>query len=313
MNESSRVAAVLVTMCALGTSSLGARSPGSEAAAATRTVVGRVVDDAVRGIPGANVRASSGANTLSDSTGRFVVRNLPTGALQLVARKVGYDSASVAVSSDTTAEISIVLVRTHLLNGIVVEGKAYDRALWDNGFYHRQKVASGMFFDPDAIARFGGNGVGSLVQQVPRVEVLHQGNQDYAFSTIAGRPCRMNIYIDGMFQRVAMPGPGASKEGREIEGMGLNELISFRDVAAVEVYPRASAVPIENQRMGPAPGPQQIASQQIPSPTGMKTASRRENADAACGAIVHVAELTRPAARQTADPAGRCPSPSAAA
>jgi hypothetical protein len=287
VNEASRIV-VALTLSAFGAASLGAQSPAAAATTSMRTVIGRVLDEASHGIPGANVRASSGASTVSDGDGRFVLRNLPDSALQLVARKVGYDSTSVTVSAGADAEFTITLARTHLLNEIVVEGKAYDRALWDNGFYHRQKIASGMFFDPDAIAHFGGNGLGSLVQQVPRVDVRHLGNQDYAFSTIAGRPCRMNVYIDGFFQRVAMPGSSTTSEGRAEEGLGLNELIGFHDVAAVEVYPRASAVPVQYQRMGPPAGPQGVSSAQIGSPNGSmhRSLSQGENADAACGAIV---------------------------
>jgi len=284
VDAASRVVAVLVTVSAFSAVPLGAQSPSRDTTAATtRTVTGRVVDEASRAVAGADVRASSGASAVSDSAGRFVLRRMPAGALQLVARKVGYDSTSVAVSVGSDAEVTLALVRTHQLNEIVVEGKAYDRALWDNGFYHRQKIASGMFFDPDAIAHFGGNGLGSLVQQVPRVDVRNIGNQDYAFSTIAGRPCRMNVYIDGMFQRVAMPGPRAGGD----EGLGLRELIGFRDIAAVEVYPRASAVPTQFQRMGPPAGPQGLTSAQIGSPHGYsRSMPQGENADAACGAIV---------------------------
>lgn len=280
------LAAVALIVTSLG-ATVRAQSPsrGDTVATHTRTITGRVLDEALHGLPGAEVRASSGASAVSDSAGRFVLRNLSAGALQLSARKVGYDSASVAVAGDENAsDVTLVLTRAHRLNEIVVEGKAYDRTLWDRGFYHRAKVASGFFFDPDAISHFGGDGLGSLVKQVPRVDVRHLGNQDYAFSSIAGRPCRMNIYIDGMFQRVAMPGPDTSGG----EGLGLAELIGFRDVAAVEVYPRASAVPIQYQRMGPPAGPQGITSAQIGSPNGMmhRSLPQGENADAACGAIV---------------------------
>lgn len=182
----------------------------------------------------------------------------------------------------------MVLARPHRLSEIVVEGRAYDRGLWDRGFYHRQKLASGMFFDTEAITHFGGDGLGSLVRQVPRVDVRNLRGSEYAFSRIGGRPCRMNVYIDGMFQRVAMPSPHMTKDGREEEGIGLKDLIGFREVAAVEVYPRASAVPTQFQRMGPPAGPQGLSSSQIPSPTGThySTPEQGENQDAACGAIV---------------------------
>lgn len=282
--------ATALLLCA---SSLAAQTPARTDGAAhqTRSVIGRVLDEASRPISGADVRVVAGAISVTDSAGRFVLTGLPDGPFQLVTRKVGFDSSAMTVPGATGAtggasevpEVLITLRRTHRLNEIVVEGQAYDRALWDLGFYHRRKIASGMFFDPDAIAHFGGSGLGSLVQQVPRVDIRHINNADYAFSSIAGRPCRMNVFVDGMFQRAVMPGPA----GRS-EGLGLSELIDFRDVAAVEVYPRASSVPIQFSRMGPPAGRQGVSSQAIPLPGGMHVSrpSQGENQDAACGAIV---------------------------
>lgn len=298
-------------MSILATRSLLAQSTSIRDSASdqTRAVVGRVVDEASRPLPGAEVRAAD-TRAMTDSAGHFVLRDLPNGEVQLVVRKVGYDSTSVTVAAtamvkaqDAAApEISVILRRAQRLNEIVVEGQAYDRALWDRGFYHRQKLASGMFFDPDAIAHFGGDGLGSLVRQVPRVDVQHLGDSDYAFSRVGGRPCRMNIYIDGMFQRVAMPSPVAGRGGRKEEGIGLNELIDLHTVAAVEVYPRASSVPTQFMRMGPPAGPQGMTSQQIGSPNGLsRTPTQYENSDAACGAIVI---WTRPPAQPAAATGG---------
>jgi hypothetical protein len=267
-------------------------APVDTATQPTRAVLGRVVDESARGLGGADVRTAGGTRTVTDSTGRFVLREVPAGAIQIIARRVGYDSASVIVPNDGGAGseptwVSITLQRPHRLNEIVVEGQAYDRGLWDRGFYHRQKVASGTFFDPDAIEHFGGNGLGSLVRQVPRVDVRYIGNADYAFSSIAGRTCRMNIFIDGLYQRSAMPSPVRGMGGEGAEGIGLKDLVGFREIAAVEVYPRASSVPTQFQRMGPPAGPQGISSSQIPSPSGARSRSPQgENQDAACGAIV---------------------------
>jgi hypothetical protein len=183
----------------------------------------------------------------------------------------------------------VLVPNSQLLRTIVVEGRAYDRELWANGFYHRQKIASGSFFDPDDLAHFGGSGVGSVLHEVPRVQVEWQNGQDYAFSTVAGNRCRMNVFIDGMFQRAAMPGPSPRAPGSSVSGsdaLGLSELIDFRDIRAIEVYPRASSVPTQFSRMGPPAGHQGNPMPRIPSPTGAVSGSGTENQDAACGAIV---------------------------
>jgi hypothetical protein len=287
---------------------LGAQIPtrGDTASGPTRVIVGRVLDDAARGLPDVEVRAASGASALTDSSGRFALRGLPGGELTIVARKVGYDSTSANVPPAATgaaSEVTLILVRAHRLREIVVEGKVYDRALWDRGFYHRQKVFSGTFFDTDAVEHFGGDGLGSLVRQAPRVDVRNIGNADDAFSRIAGRPGRRNVFIDGMFQRAAMPSPVRMMGGGAAEGVGLKDLIEFREIAAVELYPRASSVPIQFQRMGPPAGPQGTSSQQIGSPSGLsrRGPSQGENQDAACGAIVIWTKS--PAAEQPTAPA----------
>jgi len=256
------------------------------AARRERTVVGKVLDETARALSGVEVRVLGGGSTLTDSTGRFSLGGLPVGPLQILARKVGFDSVSTIVPESVT-EMSLVLTRSYRLTEIVVEGKVYNRVLWDRGFYHRQKIASGTFFDSDVIDHFGGDGLGSLIRQVPRVDVRYIGNADYAFSSIAGRTCRMNIFVDGLYQRSAMPSPFRGMGGEGAEGIGLKDLVGFREIAAVEVYPRASSVPTQFQRMGPPAGPQGISSSQIPSPTGARSRSPQgENQDAACGAIV---------------------------
>ena len=145
-------------------------------------------------------------------------------------------------------------------------------------------MASGSFFDPDFLAHFGGYGVASVLHEVPRVDVMRKGDRDFAFSTVGGNRCRMNVYIDGMFQRAAMPGPGRLAD----DALGLNDLIDYRDIRAVEVYPRAMSVPTQFSRMGPNAGVQGQPMPRIPSPSGRVYASTPDdaNADAACGAIV---------------------------
>ena len=257
--------------------------------ASTRVVVGVVRDTTGRAIEGVEVRAGTRPIAFTDSAGRFRIGS-PGGATSLAFRRLGYEATTRSITATDSATMDVVLVpNAQLLRAIVVEGQAYDKDLWANGFYHRRKIAGGSFFDPDYLAHFGGDGVGSVLHEVPRVQVQRQNGQDYAFSTNAGNRCRMNVFIDGMFQRTAMPGPLKPPPGSSVGGydaLGLNELVDFRDIRAIEVYPRATSVPIQFSRMGPPAGPQGNPMPRIPSPTGAVSGSATENQDAACGAIV---------------------------
>lgn len=253
-------------------------------AAATRAVSGVVRDTTGRPIEGVEVRVNARPVALTDSAGRFRIGNAG-GATSLAFRRLGYEPATRTIAGTDTATIDVALVpNSQLLRTIVVEGRAYDRERWANGFYHRQKIASGSFFDPDYLAHFGGDGIASLLHEVPRVDVERRGNRDYAFSTVAGNRCRMNVYIDGIFQQAAMPGPRVGGD----DAVGLSDLIDYRDIRAVEVYPRAMSVPTQFTRIGPGAGPQGRQMPRIPSPRGQiyTPPPSAENADAACGAIV---------------------------
>lgn len=256
-----------------------------ESAASTRVIAGVVRDTTGTPIVGVQVRANGRQLALSDSVGRFRVNGVNEPSLSLTFRRLGYEPATRTLTSGNASSPPIEVVMTpnsQLLRTIVVEGQAYDKDLWANGFYHRQKVASGSFFDPDVLMHFGGSGLGSLMHEVPRVDVERKGNRDYAFSSVAGNRCRMNVYVDGVFQQAAMPSPRFGAD----DAVGLGDLVDFRDIRAVEVYPRATSVPTQFSRMGPGAGPQGRPMPRIPSPRGSLSATTNENQDAACGALV---------------------------
>ena len=274
----------LVLAITLSTSNIARAQGGGEPVSAPRAIVGVVRDTAGRPVVGVQVRVNERQLALTDSLGRFRLVGANGASVAMTFRRLGYEPITRTMDLRATAAVPIDVTMTpnsQLLRTVVVEGQAYDRDLWKNGFYHRQKTASGSFFDPEFLAHFGGSGVGSLLHEVPRVEVERKDNQDHAFSTVGGNRCRMNVFVDGVFQRVAMPSP----TGRE-EGMGLADLIDYRDIRAVEVYPRAMSVPIQFSRMGPGAGRQGRPMPRIPLPGNIHIPISDENSDAACGAIV---------------------------
>ena len=85
---------------------LGLASPAALAAQSTGTILGRVVSAATReAIPGVVVRlpaTESGAviAVLSDSVGRFVLRNVPVGVTRLELRRLGFAPVDPLLSFD---------------------------------------------------------------------------------------------------------------------------------------------------------------------------------------------------------------------
>lgn len=263
--------------------------PDSSAPAGTVVIAGVVQDAAHRPLLGAEARIGQRRVALSDSTGRFVLRGVPAGPAELVVRRIGYVPATVRIAPsgarvrlDLVVELADSPVR---LDAVVVEGKAYDRGLWNAGFYKRQAVGYGKYYDPDYMAHYGGADVATLARESPRVQVEKYGPHYYAYGRIAGEACRLNVFVDGNFRREAMSGGSAMDKG-----VGLDELVPKEDVYAVEVYPTVNSLPVEFVRIGPRAGGSVRAVPRIPSrgmgPRPKRPGEEDTNNDAACGAIV---------------------------
>lgn len=275
----------------------------STAAQGTITLAGTVRDSAGRGLDGAEVRAGPSHSTITDARGHFVLSGVPFDTVQLVARRIGFEPASVTVAvtgPGLRVELAVTLMPNAVqLGTIVVEGKTYEKPLWDAGYYRRERLGRGKFFGPEFLDTFGGADLGSLLRVVPRVMVDRVNNESYAYGPAAGARCRMNIFLDGQFAQYAMPGGSGDR------GVSLSGVIGREDIYAVEVYAAMMSVPTEFVRVGPGTQAGGRPAVRIPSP-GMRAPSRvgadGDNQDAACGAIVI---WTKPfAAKQQAAAAG---------
>ncbi|HEU4631496.1 MAG TPA: carboxypeptidase regulatory-like domain-containing protein [Gemmatimonadaceae bacterium] len=265
------------------------QTPDSSAAPGTITLTGTVRDASGRPTVGAEARVDQRRAALTDTTGRFLLRNVPFGPVELVVRRIGYERATLELAPEQPGlriELAVRLTESSVtLPSVLVEGKAYDQGLWEVGFYKRQRVGSGTYFDPDFLQHYGGASVATLVREVPRIYVERYNNQEYAYGRVAGAPCRMNIYVDGFFRRDAMPGSNGDK------GTGLDVLLPKDEIYAVEVYPSVNFVPSEFTRMGPKAG-RQLSTPRIPLPGAHPLQDSRwsvdevTNNDAACGAVV---------------------------
>ncbi len=200
-----------------------------------------------------------------------------------MVRKLGFRAVEVTLHArpdgarvDTVTLVPLVPT----LNEVVIKGVPYNRRLWDEGFYRRQRGARGTFFDEAEVRFLTSGGLAPLLRAVPRVEVVQQGSQEVALGSAGGRSCRMHIYIDRAYQWQAMP---AARMGMN-SAMGLRGLIDPAAVFAVEVYPTPVSVPAEFTRMATGGS---TSGSQIPSlNTAMKGPPPADDPNAPCGALV---------------------------
>ena len=216
------------------------RQPADSAAAALPVVLAGVVlagvvrDTAGRPLSGAEVRTTDRI-TLSEADGTFLLTGVAGDTVQLLVRRIGYRPAEVLLTVEPhvrRVELAVRLVPAVVeLGTITVEGRALSTRLLQAGFYDRQTLGMGTFFDAEYLQHFGGT-LGGLLREVPSVQV------QYARGTSAvpmgptgfGGVCPLQVFLDGVLIRFATD-------------VGLDNLLAKEDILAIEVYPRAAQVP----------------------------------------------------------------------
>jgi hypothetical protein len=255
----------------LGFSARGIAQAKTDSTAGHFTLIGVVRDTVGMPLSGAQVSAE-GLSTLTDEKGEFALHGLPTGTVQLTIRRIGYREVSVGlVAKPDTRGVSIAAKMTPnetTLGTVVIEGKKVDLALFQNGFYTRQKDADGYFFPPERLAKTAAS-MSTMMNEIPSVKVAYSHGAAIPMA-VGGHGmngpiyCRMNVFLDGTYV------PWAKSDG-------LDAVIAEQDVKAIEVYTRPESVP--NTIRGVA-GAQSVASQVTTGGRGLGAGSVN------CGAIL---------------------------
>lgn len=261
-------------MVLLSTTRLEAqRAGGGESApppASSVRLTGAVRDTAGRPVSVALVWAGEGHYTITDRRGEFALEGVPPDTIQLVVHRPGYKTASVVLQADpgVTVELAVTLVsNVQQLGTIVVEGRMMSQSLWKEGFYERQRLGSGVYFDEEYVARYGGT-VDGLIAQAPSVLVVKErGLAIPSGPTSEGTRCPLTVWIDGVLARWAHSVP-------------IERVVPRDQLLAVEVYPRASQVPSRFQGYVSA----QPETEGLASPRGGLNATPKGPRD--CGALV---------------------------
>lgn len=236
-------AAVVLLMCAFPNV---AESQGS--------VAGRVLSDSTRApIAGAElIIAGTSRSTVTDSSGRFVLREVPAGRRFLVARALGFrpDTSQVELFDDESLSREIFLKRRITTLGEVSvrdSAPALVPAKLRDFNERRRASVGGQFLDSTVIVKWENRRTGDLFSTLSGVDVKRGGSAAFlsgsrappsiraGVSSSRPPPCFMDIYLDGA--PVAL-----GNRAFDVNSLGLNH------VAAIEVYSGPANTPAQYNR-----------------------------------------------------------------
>jgi hypothetical protein len=180
----------------------------ADAAVATTTISGRVVDHEGNPARGARVAIEADeAVVLTEPDGTFILNKVRIGTRRLTIRKIGFEPVerAVDVPPDGANGLNLALGKSvSVLRGIVVRA-VRDFGLQRIGFTQRQGKVPGAFLGPDDVARRNGPKLSTLLETV----------------SLMKRPGCTRYFIDGFLQP-----PYETPD----------EYLSGAEIGAVEVY-----------------------------------------------------------------------------
>ncbi|MBW3570380.1 MAG: carboxypeptidase regulatory-like domain-containing protein [Gemmatimonadetes bacterium] len=213
-----------------------------------RGIAGRVLDEETgRPVGGATVtllssRELRAGRAVTDSAGHFHLRVRQADGYQLRAERVGYrpaTSGAITVMPDDTVQVELRLSTEAVLLAPLTVVAASRQVMRDHqlaGFeWRRQRQPFGRFMGPDEIARINPFHASDVLQQMPMVRLEPGESRFDRIITLPGRRggrCIPSVYLDG-------------RPVRLFQGLTIDDLVSGKSVAAVELYSSASSAPGE--------------------------------------------------------------------
>ena len=214
----------------------------ARAAKGTARVSGRVINK--QGAPLGNARVTlngTDASTVTRASGDFVLDSLPAGTQAITVRHLGYapTEQTVELSSRTPARVTVQMgPYVPELTPVEVVSRM-DQGLERVGWTQRKKgAAGGSFMGPDQIEARKAVQFTDLLTTTPGIRVNGTMGRMYIEQTRnAGRGGCVSIYVDG-------------SRWQQIEAGDLDAFLRPQEVAAIEVYPSGTAMPVEFQTSG---------------------------------------------------------------
>lgn len=218
--------------------------------------------------------------TLTDHDGRFSITAPAAGSYYVVADRLGYIpviDGIVELEGGGWLPVEFFLRPAPLeLEPIVATADREEivRRLTNERFYDREKMGFGHFVPPSEIERRAPVDAEALLRGIPGLRFMEQGMVGQALFMRGGGPpmpsleevrrrraeepgrlatsidsvaappgyCRPRLYVDGARAVTDRPSSGG--------GLVLDGLLDIRDIIGVEVYNRASNVPLQYAGIG---------------------------------------------------------------
>ncbi|HEX2079551.1 MAG TPA: carboxypeptidase-like regulatory domain-containing protein [Longimicrobium sp.] len=217
---------------------------------AERGISGRVLDaQTEQPLPSATVtllnpREQRVARVVTDSLGRFRMRVSEPNGYSLRAERVGYRAATsgvITVTPDDTVVVELRLSTQAVVLAPLTVVAASSQVMRDHqlaGFqFRRERQPFGRYLGPEEIERINPFYASDVLQQVPMVQV-HGGFTRVVTLPARGRGmgararCIPNLYVDGQLVRLDSE-------------LTIDQMVTGKNVAAVEVYSSPSSAPGE--------------------------------------------------------------------
>jgi hypothetical protein len=195
---------------------------------------GGVFADSTRdGLAGATVSLSDlGLSVQTKDDGAFRIAPVPVGAHRLSVRHIGFAPLDTTIEFHVngTAATSIFLPRLTVLDSVVSTATVSRIASHQIQLYQqRRRIGWGFAMDSTDVAKRPA--IDALLREFPRTDVILLRGGDFGVNLRdpAGRACAALLWVDGIYHR----------------DQSILRDLRPEDLAAVEVYPDAMAVPNE--------------------------------------------------------------------
>lgn len=191
-------------------------------------VSGRVVLEGAPSNAGSRVEVvGTDVVVLTNETGDFTIRNLPSGTQVLLARHLGFGAETIPVdlTSHTQQKVTIKLPKFVVVMDPVLVTARRQGSLDKTGFNQRKKAGMGYYLGPEQIQALHPNRITDILRTVPSLRVNYSPQGEVVESsrgTGGGGGC-VQYYVDDMPWQSASPGD-------------VNQFINGNEVVAVEVY-----------------------------------------------------------------------------
>ena len=166
----------------------------------TATLAGLVTDSSSKPLAGVEVTLPDlGKATLTNEQGAFVLRDIPGGSQQVLARHVGYGAveSQVTLVAGQTTQRHITMTRSTTLDSVVVTEKVVDHQLDD--FEENKKLGLGHFLTRAELSKQEGLSTGSVLSTFPGIKVFATGPHAWVGSgrhNVTSLSSRMTVGLD---------------------------------------------------------------------------------------------------------------------